>query len=365
MKNTIRKRDSEKGIVLVIVIIVLAILMILVSDLIYFTQIDTEISANTRDEIKARYIAKSGIHIAAGTLKARALEDLAQISSPLTGQSKNSDGAWAINVPYFPVGEGSASVNVVDERSKINLNALVSTSSNRVDYQVLTELRELFRFLEIDSSKSDRFVSSLVNWLDAPLEGAPNDQDSGGATGDYYASLETPYRIKDGPIDTLEEILMIDGMDDEFFNKIKNYVTVYPDDKKINLSTAPRVVLMAAIKGSAVSAIGEEGGSNSQTEIDDDLAEQAADEIIAAREEDPVVTRRRAREVVDDIGDNSQISAGLVGVAISSGNSEIFSVRAVGSLGEEDPTKRVIEAVLKKTSGNQQVSVDIVTWKEL
>jgi hypothetical protein len=53
-----------------------------------------------------------------------------------------------------------------------------------------------------------------------------------------------------------------------------------------------------------------------------------------------------------------------VGVAISSGNSEVFSVTAVGSLGEENPTKRVIEAVIKK-KGGQQPSVDIVTWKEL
>ena len=45
MKKTILKRKSEKGIVLVIVIIIIAILMILVTDLIYFTQIDTEISA--------------------------------------------------------------------------------------------------------------------------------------------------------------------------------------------------------------------------------------------------------------------------------------------------------------------------------
>jgi len=364
MKNKVRKRESEKGIVLVIVIIVLAILMILVTDLIYFTQIDTEIASNTRDEIKARYIAKSGIHIASGTLKVRSLEELSQISSPLSGQGENSEGAWAINVPYFPVGEGSASVNVVDERSKINLNALVSPSSNRIDNQVLKELTELFRFLDIDSSKSERFISSLVNWLDAPLEGAPNDQDSGGANGDFYASLETPYSIKDGPLDTLEEILMIDGMDDEFFNKIKDYVTVYPDDKKINLSTAPKVVLMAAIKGSAVPAIEGTGRYEDDNEIDDDLAEQAADEIIAAREEDPVVTRSKARDIVSDIGDNAQISAGLVGVAISSGNSEIFTVTAVGSLGEENPTKRVIEAVIKK-KGGQQPSVDIVTWKEL
>lgn len=364
IRGNINKRDSEKGIVLVIVIIVLAILMILVADLIYFTQIDTEISANTKDEIKARYIARSGIHVAAGTLKARPLEELSDITAAFSGQNKNSEGSWAISVPYFPVGEGSVSVTVVDERSKINLNALVDPSTNRVDQQVLTELKELSRFLEIDSSKSDRFISSLINWTDAPVEGASNDQDSSGANGDFYSSLENPYRIKDGPLDTLHEIRMIDGMDDEFFNIIKDYVTVYPGDKKINFSTAPKVVIKAAIKGSTVPAIeGQE--SPSENEVDDDVAEQIADEIIAAREDEPVINLRKVREVARNIDPTAQISAGLVGVALGSGQSDVFSVRAEGSLGEENPTKRIIEAVLKKERQNRNEVVKILTWKEL
>ena len=364
MRENINRRDSEKGIVLVIVIIILAILMILVVDLIYFTQIDAEISANTKDEIKARYIAKSGIHVAAGTLKARPLEELSEITAAFSGLNENSEGSWAISVPYFPVGDGSVSVTVVDERSKINLNALVNPSTNQVDQQVLTELKELFRFLDIDSAKSDRFISSLINWTDAPLEGAPNDQDSSGANGDFYASLENPYRIKDGPLDSLQEIRMIDGMDEEFLNKIKDYVTVYPPDKKINFSTAPKVVLMAAIKGSAVSTI--EGQENpSENEVDDDVAEQIADEIIASREDDPIISQRRAREVARNVDPTAQISAGLVGVAHGSGQSEVFSVTAVGSLGEENPTKRIIEAVLKKERRNRDEVVKILTWKEL
>ncbi len=364
MNRGINKRDSEKGIVLVIVIIIIAILMILVGDLIYFTQIDTEISSNTRDEIKARYIAKSGIHVAAGTLKARPLEELTEITAAFAGQSKNSEGSWAINVPYFPVGDGSVSVTVIDERSKINLNALVNPSSNQVDQQVLRELRELFRFLEIDSGKSERFISSLINWTDAPLEGAENDQDSAGANGDFYSSLETPYKIKDGPLDTLQETLMIDGMDDELYNQIKDYVTVYPGDKRINFSTAPKVVIMAAVKGSAVPAI-EGQGASSENEVDDDVAEQIADQIIAAREEEPVITQKKAREIASEIDPTAQISAGLVGVTLGSGESDVFSVRAVGSLGEENPTKRIIEAVIKKTRQNREDVVNIVTWKEL
>ncbi|MCA9810795.1 MAG: general secretion pathway protein GspK [Candidatus Dadabacteria bacterium] len=356
-------RDSEKGIVLVIVIIVIAILMILVTDLIYFTQIDSEISMNTRDEVKARYIAKSGVQVAAGAFSAQALEELSAMMGSVGGSAGRDDGLWALSVPYFPVGQGSVSITITDERSKINLNSLVSTDSNIVDQQVLAELRELFRLLGVDTSKSERFLSSLVNWLDVPKEGTVNDQDSVGANADFYAGLQPAYRIKDGPLDTVEEIRMVDGMDDEFYNTVKDYVTVYPIDKKINFSTASRVVMVSALKAATVPAI---PGQGSQVDpIDDSTAEQIVDEIIEARKNDPIVDSKKVRDIVRDVDPTSQIIAGLVGLGQGTGESEVFTVRSEGILGEASPTRRIIEAVMKKKRQGREFIVDIVTWKEL
>ena len=356
-------RDSEKGIVLVIVIIVIAILMILVTDLIYFTQIDSEISMNTRDEVKARYIAKSGVQVAAGAFSAQALEELSAMMGSVGGSAGRDDGLWALSVPYFPVGQGSVSITITDERSKINLNSLVSTDSNIVDQQVLAELRELFRLLGVDTSKSERFLSSLVNWLDIPREGTVNDQDSAGANADFYAGLQPAYRIKDGPLDTVEEIRMIDGMDDEFYNTVKDYVTVYPVDKKINFSTASRIVMVAALKAATVPAI---PGQGSQVDpIDDSTAEQIVDEILEARKNDPIVDSKKVRDIVRDVDPTSQIIAGLVGLGQGTGESEVFTVRSEGILGEASPTRRIIEAVIKKKRQGREFVVDIVTWKEL
>ena len=356
-------RDSEKGIVLVIVIIVIAILMILVTDLIYFTQIDSEISMNTRDEVKARYIAKSGVQVAAGAFSAQALEELSAMMGSVGGSAGRDDGLWALSVPYFPVGQGSVSITITDERSKINLNSLVSTDSNIVDQQVLAELRELFRLLGVDTSKSERFLSSLVNWLDVPKEGTVNDQDSAGANADFYAGLQPAYRIKDGPLDTVEEIRMVDGMDDEFYNTVKDYVTVYPIDKKINFSTASRVVMVSALKAATVPAI---PGQGSQVDpIDDSTAEQIVDEIIEARKNDPIVDSKKVRDIVRDVDPTSQIIAGLVGLGQGTGESEVFTVRSEGILGEASPTRRIIEAVMKKKRQGREYVVDIVTWKEL
>ena len=140
MDNNFNGRKSEHGVVLLIVLIIIAILTTLVVDLIYFTQINTEISANARDEMKTRYIAKSGVYVVAGTLKNETLEKLTAIASVSSGQNGDSEGYWTIKIPFFPVGDGVASIVVIDERSKINLNALVNQATNQVDPQVRAEL---------------------------------------------------------------------------------------------------------------------------------------------------------------------------------------------------------------------------------
>jgi general secretion pathway protein K len=366
MNNNLLKRRSESGVVLIVVLIVVAILTTLVVDLIYFTQINTEITANSRDAMKAQYIAKSGVYIVAGTIKNESLENLTSIAGVLGDQNGNSEGYWTITIPSLPVGDGIASVGVVDERSKVNLNALVNQITNQVDRQVLVELTELFRMAGVDNGKSSRFISSLINWLDHPISGQQNnDQDPNGAKAEFYAKLPNPYQIKDGPLDSVEEIRLINGMDDEFFNEIKDYVTVYPTDKKINFSTAPKIVMMAALKGASVS-VSQRQGSASQEDLKDDIAESIAGAVIDARKENSVIDQRKVREIVqkENVNPSVPISAGLSGVVLSGGTSDVFSITSRGSLGQVNTMTRNIIAVVRKITSQNSHGVNIISWKE-
>ncbi len=365
MTINFHRRKPENGIVLVVVLITVAILTTVVVDLIYFTQVDTEISGSTRDEIKSRYIAKSGVNVVAGTMKNETLEELKEISTVFGDQTGGSEGYWAIRVPSFPVGTGSVSITVIDERSKINLNTLLSQTTNQVDLQVLSELTELFRILAVDSRQSERFIASLVNWLDRPIDGArsQNDQSSNGANAGFYQSLDNPYSIKDGPLDSLDEIRLVDGMEADFFDKIRDYVTVYPMDKRVNFSTAPKAVMMAAIKAAAVSAVqGQE--SRTSEEVPDDVAESIAEAVIEARKDESVIKQTRVREIAQNIAPDIHISAGLTGVVLNSGESDVFSVMSVGSLGGENPTIGLINAVIRKGGSEESNKIRIISWKE-
>lgn len=359
MKND----KSQQGIVLVIVLIVIAILTTVVVDLVYFTHVDAQITANYRDDIQTSYIARSGVNVVAGTLKSRSLEDMDNVVSYYNGDDLNLRGMWAINVPNFPVGKGQVTMKVEDERSKINLNSLVNFNSNIVDLQVKEELTELFSILEIDGVNSGRFIASLINWLDSDAEGSTNDQHPGGAGGSFYISGDHSYTIKDGPLDSLEEIRLIDGMDADFFNVIKDYVTVYPSDKRLNFSTASKAVLLAAIQAATVSAIEGQGEFN-RIEINDDIANSIADEIISERDKKAIITRNDIFRIIREVDPTLRINAGISGVSISSGTSDVFKVTAIGLLGEEEPTKKIVEAVLRKDNVGKNGGVKIISWKE-
>ncbi|MDE0520054.1 MAG: type II secretion system protein GspK, partial [Candidatus Dadabacteria bacterium] len=182
-------KTAQKGIVLVIVVITIAILSTIVIDFIYSTRVSYEISANSSSDVQARHIAKSGVRVVRGVLRKKTPEDLPLLQGIL-GQaisSENGSGGWKLSIISFPIGEGNISLQVVDERSKVNLNALVDQRSGRVDFQVRTQLNELFRFLGVETDKADLFVASLVNWLDGAAPGSGNDQDPDGAGGNYLS----------------------------------------------------------------------------------------------------------------------------------------------------------------------------------
>jgi general secretion pathway protein K len=50
-------------------------------------------------------------------------------------------------------------------------------------------------------------IDSLFDWVDAD----DTPRADGAETDDYYANLDPPYRSKDGPLDTVGEMLLIRG----------------------------------------------------------------------------------------------------------------------------------------------------------
>ena len=95
-----------------------------------------------------------------------------------------------------PNGE-SIRYGITAESSKLNIN--VAT-----DQQLEQLLTPILAALEIENAQE--LINALLDWRDGD-----DDLREGGAENEYYNTLEPPYRAKNGPLDTVEEILIVSG----------------------------------------------------------------------------------------------------------------------------------------------------------
>ncbi len=133
-----------------------------------------------------------------------------------------------VSVSYVEPNQGEC-FGVMDEERKINLN-----TTNVV---VLSRLLE--RILVMKPEEAAQLARDLLDWRqfgESQVKGFFSDE--------YYSNLEYPYPKKDANYETLDELLLVKGMDKEIFDKLINYVTIYGEGK-ININTASAEVLYA------------------------------------------------------------------------------------------------------------------------
>ena len=120
---------------------------------------------------------------------------------------------------------------LIDEGRKININ-----QANR------TTMERLFKIvLGFDEIDAQELAASIIDWRDADSE---LTIPIGSAEDSYYRNLKHPYEAKDAPFEVLDEVLLVKGMNEATFAKLKDYITVYGDGK-VNVNTASKEVLLA------------------------------------------------------------------------------------------------------------------------
>jgi len=96
-------------------------------------------------------------------------------------------------------------------------------NENEVNPMFETALHNLFQALQVEEDPTD----AILDWLDPDDEPRPD-----GAESDYYAGLETPYACKNGPMDSIEELLLIKGITPELFFNARLYLDSQSMDGK-------------------------------------------------------------------------------------------------------------------------------------
>ncbi len=134
--------------------------------------------------------------------------------------------------------DGYYKVMIINESGKLDINSLSDLSG--------IILNNLLVNLGIPKENADIIVDSILDWKDEDdlhrLNGAENE---------YYEALPKPYKAKNGPFDSVEELILVRGITQEILYGTKErrglveFLTVHSKTGKINLKYAPKELLMA------------------------------------------------------------------------------------------------------------------------
>jgi len=238
--------DNEKGMALLLTLLIVSLVSILTIQLNDSMLANLQGAANLGDSVRLDYTAKSAFNLSRALLTADSLEN---------GYDTLHEN-WA-NIPFLAASAGITTgstrvdISVEDLSGKIQVNALVEEKNGRLvpnEAQILLMKNFLSaEVFELDEERSDEIIQSIIDWID------DNDELSGlwGAENNYYLALEKPYPCKNGPIESVNELLLIRGVTPELFYGndkkpgIANYLTSLGNDGKININTADPFILEA------------------------------------------------------------------------------------------------------------------------
>src|SRR5262245_331513 len=204
----------RRAIILIAVLVVVVILSLVAyqySDLMASEHRAADTAMRTA---QVRLFADSGVHYAAAVLSTPD-----NINGVLNGNPFDNPGAFqgqvvqangqprlqgrfSIVAPVDPADPTAGSqpfrFGVLDEAAKVNLNALLRIDpSGKTAHDILMKLPNM----------TEDVANAILDWIDP--DDTPREN---GAEGETYGALSPAYRPKNGPLDSLDELLLVRGV---------------------------------------------------------------------------------------------------------------------------------------------------------
>jgi type II secretory pathway component PulK len=200
---------NEKGYVLIVVLLVCSLLIVVSGDFLVNTQANIAYLNRFKDEPQAKELAEVGVRVATYVLE---LDATGKTGSILPGKTQNKsvdsyDDLWATQFPPVPVDDGSFTFTIRDEQAKINASIVANEFIDKTAY-----FNMMLRFFQNMDLPQD-IPYSILDWVDPDN----NKSGYGAETADYYSTLPRPYRAKNGPLDSIAELLMIKNITPEIY----------------------------------------------------------------------------------------------------------------------------------------------------
>jgi len=260
---------NNRGVALIITLTAITIIIAVSLELNRQMRQSVISAASTRNQMSLTHMVSAGVD----TGKAILAKDAADTDNVSVQDDWADPEVIEHYLGQLPFDDGSITLEITDERSRIQINALVQFPEGRDFNPLQHELWQRFFTLVLgaaeleerdflsggDNITPDMIINPVKDWLDSGDDGAVTGLS--GAEDDYYQSLDPPYGIRNGPFKHIKELMRVKNITKEMFYSfdIDDYVTVYgmtPDegdrhrftyDGKININTASQPVIAALL----------------------------------------------------------------------------------------------------------------------
>jgi general secretion pathway protein K len=238
-------KARRQGSALVLALVTIVVLSSLVMTFVYRMKLEGELAARYRFRMKSQSLARAGLEWSKLLLvkSLRPGDEEEEYGEAFRIHTLNLSRGLALRDLAHEMKDGSFRVTIQPEQGRRNVNRL-----SEADWD------ELLESIGVPNELNDQLVGAFMDWVDnndlSRLNGAESDDG-------FYE--ERGYKVKNAPLDTLDELLLIKGftraivfggtlreeyeMEDVSVSGLAPLLTVYGDGK-VNVNTATREVLL-------------------------------------------------------------------------------------------------------------------------
>lgn len=287
-------KRNNKGMALMFVLGTAAIISVIAIEMSQNVQTAKMMVVQHRDSAKAVELAKAAFRWSMFRLQMDTMLDQVPVIPGTNYGGKKDDLSeiqWTFPLTYpFPIAtvapeggeappppsseDGTFSSSITDESSRINLNDVGSSTIQTGTRwsgaaSVLVNLLASPRFSLFFKTTSNKNILDIPRAIDdwTDFDNQVNYV-RGGDENSEYKIEGANYKVKNGPLYTLDEIKLLAPMNEKLFNELKPFVTVYPFNAKlprlstqpitplgkININTAPIELIAALFSQSAIAS---------------------------------------------------------------------------------------------------------------
>ena len=230
-------RTRRGGFVVIVVLCMVVMLSVLLLAFNQESRANLYAVEDFKKSAQALNCARAGLNIAIA-----AAGDLSDMKSDKSLQNLFSgENAIALD-------QGECLIKVSEESGKLNVN-LLKEKNGKLNRPRIEHLLKLIDTLNQDGSDDSRIdysiVPSIIDWIDSDdlVTSLPFiTHKNRGAESSHYRGLSPSYRCRNASVETVEELLPVNGMSPEALGRLRDYLTVYGDGK-ININSASKLIL--------------------------------------------------------------------------------------------------------------------------